>query len=87
MIALQAELESKAEQAAGEGTMKADAEIEAEGEILWDRAAGHVHSAKLEGKARFIMHVQNSFEGPQGSVAFEQKIEFSGTTETVLEVE
>jgi len=87
VIALTAELESQADMSADEGSMKVESTTELEGELLWDLAAGHVRSIKLTGTAKYKMHASSSFEGPQGTIDFEQKIDFAGTTEIELEVD
>ncbi len=61
--------------------MDVDLKIEGEGELIWDLAGGHAHSMELSGPVHVNMDMAMKISPPgQGSMALEQRMEMSGTT-------
>lgn len=62
-------------------------EFEAEGTLLWNVAAGHVHSFELSGESRVVMDIGMTVNAMGQELDIEQNIEMSGTMTIGVEVQ
>lgn len=69
----------------GFGTTSISTELE--GELLWDVAAGRVHSLSVEGETRIEVTSVFDAEGPNGTVEIEQRRVLAGTIEQSVTIE
>lgn len=63
----------------GERTRAFEIEQKLSGELLWASELGHAHSLVLEGRAKYAMTVEASYETDDGEAKFKQRMEFAGT--------
>jgi hypothetical protein len=67
--------------------MDIDYKLEAEGELVWDLAAGHAHSFAFSGPAHLNMDMAMKIEAQGTNMSIEYGMEMSGTTEFSVDVE
>ena len=63
----------------GESTRAFEIEQKLSGELLWATELGHAHSLVLEGRAKYTMTVEATYETDDGEAKFKQRMEFAGT--------
>ncbi len=82
VIAVRAKLSSHAEQESDEGSAARSVrlDVEYEGEILWNMAAGHLAGYDLGGPAEAVYATVREIETPKGKVEFRQEFHLSGET-------
>ena len=64
-----------------------DFELEGTGQLMWDTAAGHVHSFEISGPAHVNIDVAMSLDMQGQNMDIEYGMEFTGTTGLALEVD
>jgi len=67
--------------------MDLDFELEGTGQLMWDTAAGHVHSFEISGPAHVNIDVAMSLDMQGQKLSIEQSMELSGTTNLNVAVE
>lgn len=84
VVRLVCEITSHAELESSEDSIESQErfvlKLELEGELLWDLAAGHLSSYRLEGDARVDVTHASSGEYEGESFSFEDSMSFAGTT-------
>lgn len=82
VFTIHAELSSKgeveAETPSGPELRKVDAEVEYEGEVRWDMAAGRIDSYELEGDMHTVLTSQRTLKGPKGESEARRVFDLSG---------
>jgi hypothetical protein len=88
VFTIHAELASKAEAETPDGAevRKVEAELEYDGEVLWDMAAGRIHSYALEGDVHTVLTSQRTVASPKGDHEIRQVFDLTGKAVHTLQV-
>lgn len=88
VFSIHAELSSKAEAETPDGAevRKVEAEVEYEGEVRWDIAAGRIDSYELEGDVRTVLTSQRTLKSPKGESELRRVFDLRGKAKHTLEV-
>ncbi len=87
VISIAAELTTHGEGATASGEERAmEIDLEYEGEVLWDLAAGHIAAFTFDGKVRALMSIERKAPLPTGEGLVRQEFDLRGTSKHELKV-